>query len=287
MPSAEFSHFGWIILRGGAHTHQPPLSEYAFIRGGLTKITADQPPLIAIPTTAGTGSEVGRAALITFSNDTKLGLLSPSLIPNAVICDPQLTMGLPPILTAATAMDAVSHCVETYCSPRFNPVADAIALDGFERAVANVHQAVADGSDLDTRSEMMMAALQGGMTFQKGLGAIHSLSHPLGALESKRLHHGTLNAVFLPHVLRYNKQACPDQIDRLALAIGVTDRNELPDYFTALSKELGLPTQLREMGLELVDLEPLAEPALSDHCSATNPRPVTLEACRQLYQEAY
>ena len=268
-------------------THSPPLAEYAFVRGGLSKITADKPPLIAIPTTAGTGSEVGRAALITFGTGSKLGLLSPHLIPDAVICDPQLTVGLPPTLTAATAMDAVSHCVETYCSPRFNPVADAIALDGLQRAMANIHQAVADGSDLHARSEMMMSALQGGMTFQKGLGLIHSLSHPLGSLEHNRLHHGTLNAVFLPHVLRYNMQSCPDRMHNLAVAVGVKDRDELPDFFTTLSKEIGLPTQLREMGVQPADLEPLAESAASDHCSATNPRSVTVEVCQHLYRIAY
>ncbi len=268
-------------------THAPPLAEYAFVRGGLSKITADKPPLIAIPTTAGTGSEVGRAALITFGTGLKLGLLSPHLISDAVICDPQLTVGLPPLLTVATAMDAVSHCVETYCSPRFNPVADAIALDGLRRAMANVHQVVADGSDLDARSEMMISALQGGMTFQKGLGLIHSLSHPLGSLEHKRLHHGTLNAVFLPYVLRYNMEACADRMDNLARTVGAEERQKLPDFFTALSKKIGLPTQLREMGVEPAELELLAEAAASDHCSATNPRPVTVEACQQLYKDAY
>lgn len=268
-------------------THSPPLSDYAFIRGGMTNITADKPPLIAIPTTAGTGSEVGRAALISFEDGTKLGLLSPFLIPNAVICDPHLTVGLPPMFTAATAMDAVSHCVETFCSPRFNPVADSIALDGFQRAVTNVRQAVAHGNDLQVRSEMMMAALQGGLTFQKGLGAIHSLSHPLGALKHKRLHHGTLNAIFLPHVLRYNLPLCSNRLSSLAQSIDLADCNELPDFFFELSSELGLPTKLREMDIEHADLEPLAERAMSDHCSATNPRPVTIEAYRQLYQDAY
>ena len=133
----------------------------------------------------------------------------------------------------------------------------------------------------------MMAALQGGMTFQKGLGLIHSLSHPLGSLEHNRLHHGTLNAVFLPHVLRYNMQACPERMDNLALAVGAEDRHKVPDFFTSLSKKIGLPTQLREMGVEPTDIKPLAECAASDHCSATNPRPVTVEACEQIYKAAY
>lgn len=147
--------------------HPQPLADYAFLNGGLAKITDRKPPLIAIPTTAGTGSEVGRAALITMDSGRKMAFLSPKLIPSSVICDPTLTLKLPRGLTASTGMDAISHCVETFCSPRFNPVADAIALDGLQRAYTNIQEAVHDGSNLDVRAEMMMAALEGGMTFQK------------------------------------------------------------------------------------------------------------------------
>ena len=133
----------------------------------------------------------------------------------------------------------------------------------------------------------MMSALQGGMTFQKGLGLIHSLSHPLGSLQHNRVHHGTLNAIFLPHVLRYNMQACPDRMDDLAQAVGASHRQELPDFFATLNTRIGLPTQLREMGLASTDLDSLAERAAKDHCSATNPRSVSVEACHQLYQDAY
>ena len=168
-------------------THDGPLEQYAAILGGIPKITAAVAPIIAVPTTAGTGSEVGRASLITLKDGRKLGFIPPHLIPKRAVCDPELTLGLPPWLTAATGMDAVTHCVETYLSPRDNPPAEAIALDGLKRAVDNIEKAVADGSDRDARYQMMMAALEGGLTFQKGLGAVHALSHPLGGLKDLSL----------------------------------------------------------------------------------------------------
>ena len=195
--------------------HPGPLATYAAILGGIPKITAATAPVIAIPTTAGTGSEVGRAALITLADGRKLGFISPHLIPKAAICDPELTLGMPAWLTAATGMDAVTHCVETYLSPRFNPPAEAIALDGLARAVGAIERAVADGADRTARQEMMMAALEGGLTFQKGLGAVHALSHPLGGLKAPSLHHGTLNAVLLPAVLRFNEPNAEDEVSVL------------------------------------------------------------------------
>ena len=178
-------------------THDQPLSAYAAIEGGVARITPDIAPLIAIPTTAGTGSEVGRAALITMLDGRKLGVLSPHMIPKRAICDPELTLGLPPLLTAATGMDALSHCFETFLSPRYNPPADAIALDGAARIWRNLETACRAGKEIEARSEMMMGALQGGLTFQKGLGAVHALSHALGGLKQPSLHHGALNAIFL------------------------------------------------------------------------------------------
>ena len=266
--------------------HPGPLEPYAFIHGGMTKISREFPPLVAVPTTAGTGSEVGRAALITLESGAKLGLLSPKFIPKTVICDPTLTLGTPPALTAGAGMDAISHCVETYCSPRFNPITEAIALDGLQRAWANLRQVVRVGSDLAARSEMMMAALQGGMSFQKGLGLIHSLSHPLGGLKAKRLHHGTLNGIFLPHVLRFNREACAGKMDRMAAVLGLGSGDELPGYFEAMTADLGLPAKLADMGLVWADLEGLAPLALRDHSSATNPRPVTEAICAEMYRAA-
>ena len=196
--------------------HPPPLEQYALLRDGISKITSAVPPFIAIPTTSGSGSEVGRAALVTVAGVGKLGFLSNHLLPTATICDPELTIELPSILTAGTGMDAISHCVETFCSPRYNPIADAIALDGLERGYSNIIRATRNGTDRMSRSEMMMCSLQGGLAFQKGLGAVHSLSHPLGALTEKRLHHGTLNAIFLPVVLRFNYDYCKEKMQVIA-----------------------------------------------------------------------
>jgi len=267
--------------------HPQPLREYAFLNGGLPKITDRKPPVIAIPTTAGTGSEVGRAALITMSTGRKMAFLSPRLIPTAVICDPTLTLNLPMGLTAGTGMDAITHCVETFCSPRFNPVADAIALDGLKRGYSNIQAAVSDGSDIGVRSEMMMAALQGGLSFQKGLGMVHSLSHPLGGLTAKRPHHGTLNAIFLPHVLRFNMDACREQLDAIARSLGVDSRTQLPEVFESLNTSLAIPTRLRDLNLAMRELDGMAELAIQDHCSITNPRKMTLGDCQRLYEAAF
>jgi alcohol dehydrogenase class IV len=267
-------------------THSEPLENYALLRGGLAKITAEKPDLIAVPTTSGTGSEVGRGALVTMASGQKLAVISKYMIPTVAVCDPELTLELPPKLTAATGMDAISHCIETFCSPKFNPVADAIALDGLERAVKNLQSAVENGADLNARTELMMASLQGGLTFQKGLGLIHSLSHPLGSLEEKRLHHGTLNAIFLPHVLRFNAGACPEKMDRMADAVGAMSGNRLPEFFEKLVREIGLPTRLSELDVSWEDVEPLADAAFADHSTPTNPRTLTVEDCLQVFRAA-
>jgi len=267
--------------------HAPPLEQYAFRHGGISRITSNMPPLIAVPTTSGTGSEVGRAALLTIPEEGKLGFLSNHLLPTASICDPELTLALPSFLTAATGMDALSHCIETFCSIRYNPVADAIALDGLSRGYHNIIKATNNGNDREARSEMMMCSLQGGLTFQKGLGAVHSLSHPLGALTDKLLHHGTLNAIFLPVVLRFNFDYCKEKMQTIAKRLEINDASALSHIFAKLNQELGLPTRLRELGLTKEDLEPLAEKAKEDHCTPTNPRPLQVEDCRQLYLEAW
>lgn len=266
--------------------HAEPLEQYAAILGGIAKITPDLPPLIAIPTTAGTGSEVGRAALITLDDGRKLGFLSPHLIPTVAICDPDLTLGLPPHLTAATGMDAVTHCIETYLSPRSNPPAEAIALDGLARAMRHILRAYRDGSDREARYEMMMASLEGGMTFQKGLGAVHGMSHALGGLKSPRLHHGTLNAVILPAVLRFNESHAQEKYRALRGAMGLPEGTDLADAIADLSADLGLPKNLSEMGVPRECLPLMAERAMADHSTATNPRPLTVEDYRRLFEEA-
>ncbi|MGX5737119.1 iron-containing alcohol dehydrogenase [Bosea thiooxidans] len=256
-------------------THEGPLETYAAILGGVPKITAKVAPVIAIPTTSGTGSEVGRAALITLKDGRKLGFIAPHLIPRIALCDPELTMGMPAWLTAATGMDAVTHCIETYLSPRENPPAEAIALDGLKRAVAHIERAVKDGTDREARKEMMMAALQGGMTFQKGLGAVHALSHPLGGLKEVSLHHGTLNAVLLPAVLRFNAPSAEAKYAEIRRTLGLAPDTDLAAWIAGLVARIGLPANLTEMGVPRSVVPAISEAAVKDHSTASNPRPAT------------
>ncbi|MEJ8571173.1 iron-containing alcohol dehydrogenase [Microbaculum marinum] len=268
-------------------THEGPFDSYAAVLGGIPRITAAVAPLIAVPTTAGTGSEVGRAALVTLDDGRKLGFISPHMIPNRAVCDPELTYGMPPGLTAATGMDAISHCIETYLSPRFNPPAEAIALDGLARAVASLPKAVEDGADVGARREMMIAALHGGLTFQKGLGAIHAISHPLGGLEEPSLHHGTLNAVLLPHVLRFNEAAAPGKYAAMREVVGIAPDADLAGYFEALNATIGMPKTLSEMGLPRQAIPPIVEGALKDHSVPTNPRALDAASVKALMEAAY
>ena len=269
-----------------AATHPGPLAQYAAISGGVSRITPKTAPVVAIPTTAGTGSEVGRAALLTLRDGRKLGFISPHLIPKEAICDPELTLGLPPVLTAATGMDALTHCFETFLSPRVNPPADAIALDGAARAWRWLPHAVADGADLQARWEMMMAALEGGLTFQKGLGAVHGMSHALGSSQDPVLHHGTLNAVLLPAVLRFNADVAPEKYERLRSALGLAPGADLADEVARLTQALGLPQTLRQMGVRDDMLAKAAEQAVLDHSTATNPRPVDRVGYEELLRQS-
>lgn len=265
--------------------HSGPLESYAAIYGGVSRITASVAPVIAIPTTAGTGSEVGRAALITLDDGRKLGFISPHLIPRRAVCDPELTLGLPPFLTAATGLDALSHCIETYLSPRFNPPAEAIALDGAGRIWRNIDAACANGGELQARTEMMMGALEGGLTFQKGLGAVHALSHALGGLREPSLHHGTLNAILLPPVLRFNAGHAGEKMKRLNAAMDLPSSADLAMEIEALNHRLEIPKGLRTLGVSPDTLPWVIERALEDHSHATNPRPVTREDYARLLAE--
>ena len=251
--------------------HAGPLSQYTAVEGGVAKIHGDICPLIAVPTTAGTGSEVGRAAVIITREGRKLGIVSPYMLPSIALCDPELTYGLPPFLTAATGMDALSHCLETYMAPSINPPADAIAIDGLKRGLASIRQAVADGSDRPARWNMMMCALEGAMAFQKGLGAVHALTHPLGAVRELNLHHGTLNAVLMPAVLRFNRESIGAKWGILHDILGGEPDRVVGD----LSASIGLPSGLDAMAVTPDMMEAVAGEALKDHCHATNPRTPT------------
>jgi alcohol dehydrogenase class IV len=256
-------------------THDGPLRQFAAIEGGVARITAATAPVIAIPTTAGTGSEVGRGAVLILDDGRKVGVLSPYLVPRVAICDPDLTLGLPPGLTAATGMDAIAHCLETFMAPAFNPPADGIALDGLWRAWRHIEQAVREPQDRTARLAMMSASMQGALAFQKGLGCVHSLSHALGGL-MPTLHHGTLNAVLLPAVIRFNSTAPSmqqeDKLARIAQAMGLPAADAVGPAIADMNQRLGLPSGLREMAVDPALFPRVVDYALADHCHKTNPR---------------
>ncbi|MGA4084028.1 iron-containing alcohol dehydrogenase [Ralstonia nicotianae] len=276
-----------------AATHPGPLTAYATIEGGSGKITDAAAPLIAIPTTAGTGSEVARGAILILEDGRKLGFHSWHLLPKSALCDPALTLGLPPLLTAATGMDAIAHCIETFLAPAFNPPADGIALDGLERAWAHIERATRDGADREARLNMMSASMQGAMAFQKGLGCVHSLSHPLCGVKvdgKTGLHHGTLNAVVLPAVLRFNATAesvvREHRYARMRRAMNLPADADLAQAVHDMTARLGLPTGLRQMGVPDDALEHVVRGALLDHCHKTNPREATADDYRRMLAES-
>jgi alcohol dehydrogenase class IV len=262
-----------------AATHEGALKTYATIEGGSAKISERVLPLIAVPTTAGTGSEVARGAIVIVDDGRKLGFHSWHLMPKAALLDPELTLGLPPLLTAATGMDAIAHCMETFMAATVNPPADGIALDGLERGWAHIERATRDGRDVDARWQMLSASMQGAMAFQKGLGCVHSLSHSLGGL-NPRLHHGTLNAVFLPAVVRFNAAADSIQreqrLQRMAAAMGLgagdAQGDAVADAISKRNLHLGLPSGLAAMGVTRELFERIIDGAMADHCHKTNPR---------------
>lgn len=270
-----------------AATHEGPLTTYATIEGGSPRITDRTAPLIAVPTTSGTGSEVARGAIIIVDDHRKLGFHSWHLVPRAAICDPELTLGLPASLTAATGMDAIAHCMETFMSAAFNPPADGIGLDGLERGWAHIERATRNGQDREARLQLMSASMQGAMAFQKGLGCVHSLSHSLGGV-NPRLHHGTLNAMFLPAVVRFNASAESVQrerrLDRMAHAMGLRSGGDIPDAIRDMNARLGLPTGLAAMGVRRDQFDDVIKGALADHCHKTNPRIASPEEYREMLE---
>jgi 4-hydroxybutyrate dehydrogenase len=253
-----------------AATHPGPLSTYATIEGGSNKITDRVWPLIAVPTTAGTGSEVARGAILIVDDGRKLGFHSWHLVPEAALCDPDLTLGLPALLTAATGMDAIAHCMETFMAAAVNPPADGIALDGLARGWAHIELATRNGQDRNARWQMMSASMQGAMAFQKGLGCVHSLSHSLGGV-NPRLHHGTLNALFLPVVLRFNATApsvqSEQRLQRMAQAMGIGSCDALGTQIAEAVRDMNA-----RLGVATADHSRVVAGALADHCHKTNPR---------------
>ncbi len=276
-----------------AATHEGPLKTYATIEGGSPLITERVAPLIAVPTTAGTGSEVARGAIVIVDDGRKLGFHSWHLMPRAALLDPDLTQGLPPGLTAATGMDAIAHCMETFMASAINPPADGIALDGLARGWAHIEAATRNGNDRYARWQMMSASMQGAMAFQKGLGCVHSLSHSLGGV-NPRLHHGTLNAMFLPAVVCFNAQAdsiqTEQRLHRMALAMGLPGCDPAGDAVAeailAMNARLGLPSGLAAMGVTADLFDRVIDGAMADHCHKTNPRIATREDYRAMLTAA-
>lgn len=274
-------------------THEPPLSRYDDAAGGDRYVRNDLPPSIAIPTTAGTGSEVSRSAVATLSDTgRKTVIFSPFLMPKAAICDPEFTLGLPPGPTAATGMDAFTHCLEAYLSVGFHPLADAVAIDGISRVSRSLSIAVKNGQDLQARTDMMIAAMQGAMAFQKGLGACHALAHALTPISG--LHHGLANAIVLPVVMEFNRAATTARLARVAAAMGDSSlsRQEVLagnaiDRVRKLNAEIGIPARLRDAGVKESDLPLIAKKAFADASHLSNPRKCSEEDLLALAREVF
>ncbi len=243
-------------------------------------------PVVTVPTTAGTGSEVGRAAVLTHPSGDKKILFHPRMMPRVVVADPELTFGLPPDLTVGTGMDALAHCLEAYCAPGFHPMADGIAMEGVRLVFASLERAVRSPRDGEARARMLAASIMGGTAFQKGLGAVHALSHPIGGRFGG--HHGTLNAVLMPYVLAFNRPAVEARIARLAALLGL---GAAFDAFLAalveLRRRLGVPERLADLGLPREAAREIAEAALRDPSAAGNPRPLDAGALERLYLAAF
>ena len=274
-------------------THELPLEEYEDSIGGHKKISSNLPDFMAIPTAAGTGSEVGRSAVVTLeSSGRKTVIFSPHLLAKVVIADPELTVGLPRGLTAATGMDALTHNLEAYLAKNFHPICDGIALEGMKLVSENLRRAVEDGTDLEARGNMLVAAMMGAIAFQKGLGVTHSLAHPLSTVSG--LHHGLANAIVLPHAMDFNRQVSAGRLVDVASALGVeTGSLSLEegaqaaiDQVLMLCQDVGIPQNLSQVGVEANQIPVLAEQAIQDICHQLNPRVCTLQDMIDIYSAA-
>jgi 4-hydroxybutyrate dehydrogenase len=264
-------------------THDAPLAEYDDLLDGANRISASMPQYVAIATTSGTGSEVSRSTVITIrATNRKTVVFSPYLIPSLAIADPELTMDLPPHITAGTGMDAFTHNVEAYISRGYHPICDAIALAGAKLAGDNLPRVMDQPHDLEARSNMMMASLMGAIAFQKGLGATHSLAHPLSS--DCGMHHGTTNAVLLPYVLEYNRPAVAERLAKLGAEFGGGD---IVERVHELNRRVGVKPRLRDWGVAESVLPALADKAFQDGCHQLNPRPCGRDDLLALYRQAY
>ena len=264
--------------------HHRDLFDYDDLIGGDQFVTEEVPYFITIPTTSGTGSEVGRSAIIS-EDDThrKRILFAPKLIAKIVFADPLLTMELPPFITAATGMDALTHNMEAYIAKEFHPLCEGIALEGISLINKSIEKAV-NKPDLESRSKMMIGSLMGAVAFQKGLGVVHSLAHPLSSLLDT--HHGLANAVNLPYGMRFNMPGFEEKFRKIATVMNLNNEHKIVDHLFELNTKIGLPTKLRDIGVKQEHLEPLSDLALADFCHPNNPKPVTREDFRKLYEEA-
>lgn len=264
-------------------THPEPLATYDDLLDGAERISADLPPYIAVATTAGTGSEVSRSAVITIERtNRKTVIFSPHLIPSLALGDPELTTRMPSHIAAGTGMDAFTHNVEAYLAKGYHPVCDAIAMQGAKLVWENLPRVMTTPEDVDARTNMMMASMMGAIAFQKGLGAVHSLAHPLSS--DCGMHHGTSNAVLLPVVLEFNRMAVPDRLDDLAVLFGGGD---IAERVRELNRRVGIKPRLRDWGVAEEILPKLAGKAFEDGCHQLNPRLCTQEDLLSLYRAAY
>ena len=263
-----------------------PVWDFEDIGDWWTRANSDGiAPIIAVPTTAGTGSEVGRASVITNSEThTKKVIFHPKFLPSVTICDPELTVGMPKVITSGTGMDAFAHCLEAYCSPFYHPMSQGIALEGMRLVKEFLPRAYKDGTDIEARANMMSAAAMGAVAFQKGLGAIHSLSHPVGAIYNT--HHGMTNAVVMPPVLTFNRPAIEAKITSAAAYLGIPGGFDgFFDYVLRLREELGVPDKLSALGVTTDRIDEMAAMAIVDPTAGGNPVELTLDAAKRLFVE--
>ena len=271
--------------------HEPPLAQYDDAKGGDAKITARVPPIVQVPTTAGTGSEVGRSTVLVIDG-TKTVIFSPHLMAKTAILDPELTVGLPPFITAATGMDALTHNLEAYVAKGDHPLADAIAIDGLRRIGAHLKRAVQNGKDLEAREQMLLGSAFGAIAFQKGLGACHSVAHALTPVAGT--HHGLANSLMLPAVTNFNRVAVEERLANAAVALGADpklsqqERAHLcVELIDNLRSACGLPRRLSQAGVRREMIPQIVQKALADACHLSNPRPVTQVDFERLIDEAF